>query len=50
VGIRTVLANGAVDVSLNLGSIPDERGKWICDLVEQGPDLRAIFDIMGRQL
>jgi hypothetical protein len=43
-----VLANGAVDVSLIVGSITDERGEWVCDLVEQWPDLRAIFDIVDR--
>src|SRR3954467_10013371 len=44
------LANGAVDTSLIVGSIACQRGKRTCDLVEQGPNLRAIIDIMGRQL
>jgi hypothetical protein len=45
-----VLTNGTIDVSLIVGSIAGEGGEWTWDLVEQRLDLRAIFDIMGRQL
>ena len=45
-----VLANGAVDTSLIVGSITDEGGEWSCNLVEQGLDLGVIIDIAGRQL
>jgi hypothetical protein len=44
------LGDGIVDVLLIVGSIANKRGEWSCDLVEQGPNLRAIIDIMGRQL
>jgi hypothetical protein len=44
------LANGAVDASLIIGSITDEGGEWVCDLVEQGLDRRAIIDITIRYL
>ena len=44
------LGDGAVDTRLIVGSIADEGSKWTWDLLEQGPDLRAIIDIMGRQL
>src|SRR4051812_22938294 len=43
-------SDGVVDASLIVGSIAGHRGKRSCDLVEQGPNLRAIIDIMGRQL
>lgn len=42
--------HGSVDALLIVGSIPDEGSKWTWYLLEQGHDLRAIFDIMGRQL
>ena len=45
-----VLADGAVDTRLIVGSITGEGGKWACDLVEQWLDLGAIIDIAGRQL
>jgi hypothetical protein len=48
--IRIALSDGAVDASLIIGSISDEGGEWAYDLVEQRLDLRAIIDIMGRQL
>jgi hypothetical protein len=48
--IRIALGDGVVDASLIIGSISDEGGEWAYDLVEQGLDLRAIIDIMGRQL
>jgi hypothetical protein len=44
------LGNGTVDASLIVGSITDEGGEWNWDLVEQGPDLRAIINITTRQL
>jgi hypothetical protein len=43
-------SDGGVDTRLIVGSIADEGSKWTWDLLEQGPDLRAIIDIMGRQL
>jgi hypothetical protein len=45
-----VLADGAVDTRLIVGSITGEGRKWTCDLVEQGLNLRAIINIAGRQL
>jgi hypothetical protein len=45
-----VLANGAVDASLIVGSIPDEGGEWNCSLLEQGANLRAIIDIARGRL
>ncbi len=44
------LGDGAVDTSLIVRSIADEGGKRSRDLGEQGPNLRAIIDIAGRQL
>ena len=44
------LGDGTVDAGLIVGSIADERGEWSCDLIEQGLDLLAIIDIVGRQL
>ena len=43
------LGDSAVDASLIVGAITGEGGEWTCDLIEQGPDLRAIIDIAGRQ-
>jgi hypothetical protein len=40
----------AVDASLIVGSIADERREWSCDLIEQHLDLRAIINIVARQL
>ena len=45
-----VLADSAVDTRLIVGTITGEGGKWTGDLVKQRLDLRAIVDIMGRQL
>ena len=45
-----VLADGAVDTRLIVGSITGEGREWTCDLVEQGLNLRAIIDIAGGQL
>src|SRR5215217_1534707 len=45
-----VLDNDAVDTCLIVGSITDEGGEWNWDLVEQGPDLRAIINITTCQL
>jgi hypothetical protein len=43
-------SDGAVDAGLIVGAIADERGEWTWDLVEQRFNLRAIIDVMGRQL
>src|SRR4029079_83789 len=48
--IRIALGDGVVDASLIIGSIPDEGSEWVCDLSEQGLDLRAIIDITIRLL
>ena len=45
-----VLGDGVVDARLIVGSVTDERREWSRDLVEQGLNLRAIVDIMGRKL
>jgi hypothetical protein len=45
-----VLGDGAVDTSLIIGSIADERGEWIWDLIEQRSNLRAIIDLVGGEL
>jgi hypothetical protein len=44
------LADGAVDTRLIVGTITGEGGEWNCDLIGQRFDLRAIVDIVGRQL
>jgi hypothetical protein len=45
-----VFSDAVVDASLIVGSITDNGGEWSWDLVKQGLNLRAIFDIMGCQL
>jgi hypothetical protein len=44
------LGDGAGDTSLIVGAIAGERGEWTGDLIEQGPNLRAIIDLIGSQL
>ena len=44
------LGDGAMDALLIVGSLTGECGEWTWDLVEQGPDLRTIIDVAGRQL
>jgi hypothetical protein len=43
-----LLGDGAVNVRLIVRSITDEGSEWVCDLSEQGLDLRAIIDITIR--
>jgi hypothetical protein len=50
VSIRTTLGNGVVDARLIVGTIADEGSEWSCDLIGQGPNLRAIIALMGHPL
>jgi hypothetical protein len=45
-----MLADGAVDTRLIVGSITGEGRKWTGDLVEQRLNLRAIIKLFGGQL
>jgi hypothetical protein len=44
------LSNRAVDARLIVSSVTHEGGKWSCDLVEQGLNLRAIVNSTTGQL
>jgi hypothetical protein len=44
------LDDDTVDVLLIVGPVACKGGDWIGDLVKQRLNLRAIIDIMGRQL
>jgi hypothetical protein len=48
--IRMPRGDSVVHTLLIVSSITGEGGEWSCDLVKQGPNLRAIIDIAGRQL
>jgi Ni,Fe-hydrogenase III small subunit len=39
------LGDSVVDAGLVVGSVTNQRREWTGDLVEQGPNLRAIIDI-----
>src|SRR3954451_18476427 len=42
--------DSAIDILAIVGSVPRERSDRTRDLVEQGANLRAVIDIVGRQL